>query len=53
MMSREGVHRNQLKSLLGIETRKPLIIPIKTQNRNQLKSLLGIETCHRTYPKKS
>ncbi len=38
-------NRNQLKSLLGIETLvKGMTIEKERLNRNQLKSLLGIET---------
>ncbi len=37
-------NRNQLKSLLGIETEKLAEIVRAARDRNQLKSLLGIET---------
>ncbi len=43
-MPTEDLHRNQLKSLLGIETMTIGLIPCDSQYRNQLKSLLGIET---------
>ena len=39
-----GSHRNQLETLLGIETNGHLNPRGKQSNRNQLETLLGIET---------
>ncbi len=43
---KQGQYRNQLKSLLGIETYRANAVAssLACSNRNQLKSLLGIET---------